>query len=64
MRTMSLPMYFFPGVAAANAALWKELQVRLQAKGVDIRDVEFDGSRPPVPDGSRRMRRRCPRSAP
>jgi ABC-type phosphate/phosphonate transport system substrate-binding protein len=51
MRTMSLPMYFFPGVAAANAALWKELQVRLQAKGVDISDVEFDGKRPPVPDG-------------
>ena len=51
MRTISLPMYYFPEVAAANAALWDALRLRLQAKGLDIRDVEFDAGRRPVPDG-------------
>jgi ABC-type phosphate/phosphonate transport system substrate-binding protein len=51
MRTVSLPMYYFPEVAAANAALWDALRHRLQTKGLDMRDVEFDTGRRPVPDG-------------
>jgi ABC-type phosphate/phosphonate transport system substrate-binding protein len=51
MRTISLPMYYFSEVAAVNAALWNALRLRLEAKGVDTRDLEFDTGRRPVPDG-------------
>lgn len=51
MRTVSLPMYYFPEVATANAALWDALLLRLKAKGLDTSDLKFDTGRRPVPDG-------------
>jgi ABC-type phosphate/phosphonate transport system substrate-binding protein len=51
MRTASLPMYFLPEMAAANAAFWTALQQRLRAKGVDTADIKFDSDGRPVPDG-------------
>jgi ABC-type phosphate/phosphonate transport system substrate-binding protein len=51
MRTVSLPMYCLPEMAAANAALWTALQQRLGARGVDTADVELESNGRPVPDG-------------
>lgn len=51
MRTASLPMYFLPEMAEANAAFWTELHARLVRKGIDTSDLSFDHSRRPVPDG-------------
>jgi ABC-type phosphate/phosphonate transport system substrate-binding protein len=54
MRSASLSMYPFPETAAATAAFWEALRVRLVAKGVDIRDVAFEDplARAPVGVGS------------
>jgi ABC-type phosphate/phosphonate transport system substrate-binding protein len=51
MRTASLPMYFLPEMADANAAFWAELHARLVRKGIDTTDLVFDHGRRPVPDG-------------
>jgi ABC-type phosphate/phosphonate transport system substrate-binding protein len=51
MRTVSLPMYCLPEMAAANAGLWMALQHRLRAKGVDTADVELESDGRSVPDG-------------
>jgi ABC-type phosphate/phosphonate transport system substrate-binding protein len=44
-------MYPCPETAAATAAFWDALRVRLVAGGLDIRDVVFEGTRAPVPEG-------------
>jgi ABC-type phosphate/phosphonate transport system substrate-binding protein len=51
MRTASLPMYSLPEMAAANSALWRALQLKLRAKGVDTADIKFDNGIRPAPDG-------------
>jgi ABC-type phosphate/phosphonate transport system substrate-binding protein len=40
-RTASLPMYCLPEMAAANAAFWRALRLRLCAKGVETADIEL-----------------------
>jgi ABC-type phosphate/phosphonate transport system substrate-binding protein len=51
MRLVSLPMYFLPEIAPANAAFWEELRLRLGRKGIGGSDLAFDHGRRPVPDG-------------
>ena len=51
MRSASLPMYPGPETTAATAAFWDALRGHLVAGGLDIRDVEFEGARAPVPEG-------------
>lgn len=51
MRMVSLPMYFLPEMAPANAAFWAELRGRLEGRGIAASDIAFDHGRRPVPDG-------------
>jgi ABC-type phosphate/phosphonate transport system substrate-binding protein len=51
MRMVSLPMYFLPEIAPANAAFWEELRLRIGRKGINASDLSFDHGRRPVPDG-------------
>jgi ABC-type phosphate/phosphonate transport system substrate-binding protein len=51
MRTASLPMYSLPEMAAANSALWRALQQRLQSKGVDTADIKLDSDSRLTPNG-------------
>lgn len=51
MRKVSLPMYFLPEMAAANAAFWDQLRLRLAHRGIETDSIVFDHERLPVPSG-------------
>jgi ABC-type phosphate/phosphonate transport system substrate-binding protein len=44
-------MYRIPEVAAATAALWDAVRVRLVARGLSLDDVIFEDAAAPVPEG-------------